>query len=75
MTELLEQLRAELKAKIRTVREVRREQEQRNDCDHEWQRFKQTIATDNERSHVTAYFIVKGCPKCKRKDVIDYVVE
>ncbi len=53
-------------------------------CDHEWKKFKQTIIPtrtdlDLKLGHDyiggKAYFIVKGCTKCKEKRVIDYVKE
>lgn len=82
----LEDLRAQLVQRVRTAQDERRQAKLvQSDCDHDWQRFRQTVVPDvkpdwhaklpGARAFVgTAYFIVRGCTKCKRKEFIDYRV-
>lgn len=69
--------RAKLEARIAEVRAAKQPQlvDDEDSCKHEWQRFKQTIRTNNDKFSGTAYFVVKACVKCHVKESIGYVVE
>ena len=55
---------------------ARKEQVIDTGCEHDWKRFKQTLPIDNLNfKRFNAYFILKGCTKCKAKLLIDYIVE
>lgn len=75
MTDHLDQLRAKLHARIREVSAARRASTiASTSCSHSWEHFRQTVLTENAKFEGTAYFIVKGCRRCKRKVLLDYVV-
>ena len=51
------------------------------ECDHEWQKFKETIRSERTFAQLDqgfdyrggpAYLIVKACLKCKKKQILDY---
>jgi hypothetical protein len=44
------------------------------DCEHTFKKFKETIRPSNPSFAYTAYFIVKGCTKCKYKVRVDYKI-
>ena len=46
-------------------------------CHHDWQTYKESIKVDNPHYDHTKqpYFIVRACPKCRTKRVIDYRVD
>lgn len=52
-------------------------------CDHAWQRYVESIVperTERQRRHSngfagrSAYFVVRGCPKCRQKRRVQLVV-
>jgi hypothetical protein len=72
----LDELRTQLHARIRAAHAARVEQNRKGTaCAHQWQRFKQTVTPDNDAFKGTAYFVVNGCLNCKRKELLDYVVQ
>ena len=75
MTPTLEDLRAGLVARIKASREAAALARQATQCEHVFQRFRQTVPADNLLFRGRAHFIVNGCPKCRRKEYVDYVVE
>lgn len=44
-------------------------------CDHEWKKYKENIPTENSKFNGYAYFIVRGCVKCKSKQRVNYIIE
>jgi hypothetical protein len=70
-----EELRAQLVTRIRATDEARRDSQVAGDCEHQRQRFKQTVLPDNPRfTGAGAVFIVSACTKCKQKELIDYEI-
>ena len=50
--------------------------EEKNTCAHDWSKYRQTVLPDGKSKFTgTAYFVVRGCAKCKEKRTIDYIVE
>jgi len=56
----------------------------KEECEHKWKKFKETIRVERTEAqlrkgqHYTgngAYFIVRACMKCKKKQRVDYIVE
>jgi hypothetical protein len=70
-------LRARLNAHIAQAErfKISRHSAEPNGCEHELRTYKQTVLADNDRFTGSAYFVVRGCPKCKHKIVADYVIE
>lgn len=70
-------LRARLDARIAQAERLKivRHTEDDTGCQHELKTYKQTVVPDNDRFAGSAYFIVKGCPKCKYKIAADYIVQ
>lgn len=79
--------RTRLTARLERSRTRRAEalagQSRADTCDHEWQRYVESIVperSERQRRHSTsfggrsAYFVVRGCPKCRQKRRVQLVV-
>lgn len=45
-------------------------------CEHDWRDYRQSVPIDNLNFKKSdAYFVVRGCSKCKAKVMVDYVME
>jgi hypothetical protein len=77
MSSVVDQARARLETRLKAVRAERTvaQQQSADTCEHQWQRFRQTVVADNLKFQGHAHFIVKGCTKCHKKLVLDYIVE
>ena len=75
MTETLETLRSRLLERVRNAAAARKAVVKVDECQHQWQEFKQTLVTDNPNFNGEAYFRVNGCPLCKRKEILELVVQ
>lgn len=79
-------IKKQVKQKLKQAR-LRKQQSKRKDndtCEHDWQRFKQTIKPERTAEQIKqgmgykgerAYLIVAACMKCHKKRCIELVVE
>lgn len=72
----LDTLRSALHSRIRLAAEARRAARTKpTTCAHTWDTFKQTVTVENAGFAGRAWFVVKGCPHCRTKRYVDYVVQ
>ncbi|PPH83910.1 hypothetical protein [Rathayibacter sp. AY1D9] len=76
MTDHLDTLRSALHVRIKLAADARRAARIKpSSCAHTWETFKQTVTAENVGFTGTAWFVVRGCRRCKAKVLVDYVVE
>lgn len=71
---------AAARARFSTKIDIRKEQaeaeaQKSNPCDHDWQKFRETIRSDNPDFNGAAHYRVMACLKCKSKKRLELVVE
>lgn len=77
--------RAKIAARVAAAKQMKFEPAKPVDeCQHEWQKFKETIQPSErtyEQSQLgmdyrrgPAYFIVRACTECHKKERLDYVI-
>lgn len=82
----IKQIKAKLHEKILLAKKSKQDKSSKNEdkCDHEWQRYKETIVPARSDENIKAgsvytkgqaYFITMGCAKCHKKRRISMKVE
>jgi len=67
--------RDDIIAKVEASKLAKVEEKSAKQCDHEWQKFRETIRNDNSKFHGSAHFVLVACAKCHEKRRTDVIVE